>query len=1662
MSNTGILFASLSIPAVAALATASAVSLPILIHLLFRQRFRVVEWAAMRFLNVARKKSSRRIDRWLLLALRIFCVLIPLLGMMAATPWAEPFWQSIRPGTPETLANAPRTHLIIVLDRSLSMTARADQRSRYELAMEQAISAIESRNPGDGFSLVALGSQTESVVPGPSNDTAKVLSELKELKPGHGLSNLGEGLAAVNDILARSPRSYLRRQILLLTDLQATTWTDLIPKPDQQPAETWLKLTSRGDLAVVDCARERFDNSTVASVKLSDPLPLVGDAPTITAVIQHFGQSPRQKVGVELLIGRPAESGKSSPLIALEQQTIDEILPNDSLTVRFTLPDSARFRSAGTHAVQVRLVEADDLPADDYRAMTFTVRDGLPCVLVNGKPSTVPLERATEMLADAIAPGGKPRPGHPGRPKVVSLEEFSDATLSDLSQVDCVFLCDVPMLTPSQIARLEAVLKRGGGVVFGLGARVEANREFYNRVLFDNGNGLFPGKIESVESISGPDDPGFRLVGDDASFQQPPLSAEFQDLNGRAGLSAVPFRKYLRLEIPNGRGRRILSFSPSVQNSPDNRPPDPAVVEWTRQRGRVIVYTSTFNRDWNDWPILPTYPVFVGELLRHAATNPERQSIHTGDVIEEYLPPYLVGLTAKLTDPTGADQSCVIATSEEGGVARFTNTRLSGMYTFQVEGQSPKQIAVTIPEAGSGRGSESDLRRVDTAKIQAIHPSIQVVLDPNQIAIQDNDGTTVTTTPKPHGPLLGRWLVSLGLLLLTFELVLAWRLGPARIAAGLRGEPAPSTLGATIFKIIACVFVLLATAVMFTIFHARTSGELLGFLPDSWRQSVEQLAGVPSAGPGEGTRWRLESSSAWGIPIPKEQLIQWGLFALACGVVIIFYRYERRATGGTRRVILPALLRLSAYALAIFVLMPQLKLSFDREGWPDIAVIIDNSGSMSTVDDPQDPALQEQLARIATIPGLEKPQRIQLARWLLTHPDQNWLERLVLERKLKVHVYALAQQPEMIGSIHEVQDIAGTIKAVDGVLPDGTVSRLGDGVQAVLKAFRGGSLAAIILMTDGITTDGTDLTRAGQIASRAQVPLHIVGLGDTQDVIDLSIGDLRSDDVVAKNDEIVYEGRLTATGPGIPSAITVTLSEKIGNRFEKRDEATIQPDRMGKPVPFRLKHIPSEAGERTYIIEVPTVTGEREIANNTIERQIVVTENRRLRVLYLEGYPRYEYRFIKVLLEREIEPGRTEKAVDLQTLLLDASVDHATTDRSALRGFPTRNELFEYDVVILGDVDPAQLDRPNQRLQDLADFVRVKGGGLISIAGEFANPHKLFDTPLADVLPVANHAEGLIRATSEDAPLVKSFQPKFTPAGATHPLFRLAASETDSATIWRRLKPIFWSASGYTRKQSAEVLAVHPERAAEDNPGEQHPLVLQQFFGQGRSLFLGFDETWRWRFRKDEEQFNRFWRQAITVLARNRIRRIELKTNKQTSYRQDEPIRITVLFPDDAPPPGESIRVGVERRPLRDRSGKVLAGDNESRTLTLTKIRGSRATYETTLPQTPVGEYEFHLSDPEPNGIKPRAEARVLPPPGEYDRLEMNRTELLRAATESRGKFYTIVDAEKLIDELPEVERLPLNQPCPPIPLWNHAVTFALLLFLLGWEWIVRKQERLA
>jgi hypothetical protein len=914
------------------------------------------------------------------------------------------------------------------------------------------------------------------------------------------------------------------------------------------------------------------------------------------------------------------------------------------------------------------------------------------------------------------------------------------------------------------------------------------------------------------------------------------------------------------------------------------------------------------------------------------------------------------------------------------------------------------------------------------------------------------------------GMVLARWLLLLLLVLFAVEVVLAWRFGhytgvtAASEAPPVAGRLLPAFVGfiaSTLFLVLVAIFL-----------HAAWTGDFLGFLPDAGRRAMEERLGVPAPAAGEGTRWHLEFVPYFWDTATDPWLS--GVVALAMSLLVLGVYFREGTTTGSVYKLLLAALRLFLILLTLVVLLPQLRLSFERESWPDVAIVIDDSRSMSTADRYRDARAQEAAERLVREVSVQTPQRLQLAQALLAGSRAGWLESLLTRRRVKLHIYHCSHQAARVADVTEPGELQAAAQAIQQLRAEGDSSQLGSAVRQVLNDFRGSSLAAILMLTDGVTTEGEDLAKVSHYAAQMGVPLFFVGLGDVHLLRNLQLHDLQVEDTVHVNDRLVFEARLTAQGQAEPHSIIVTLSEKDkSGRLKRLTQENVTTDPRGKPVKFRLLHRPTEPGEKLYVIEALTGEDSGGLGQSSrLERTILVQEAKVIKVLYIEGYARYEYRYLKHLLERESNQDKANKSVDLKVLLIDADPEYASEDKSAVPDFPTKEELNAYDVVLLGDVDPKDKKIGERNLQNLAEFVKERGGGLLMIAGpRNDSPHAYKNMPLAEILPVQ-----IGPGPAEDVARSSGFRPEITAAGRFHPMLRFNTDETENSAVWSSLPELHWWSEGYRQQPAAEALLVHPQRPAAQTTttgtkgAERHPLLLQQFVGAGRSMFLGFDETWRWRFRDNEPHFNQFWIQTIRHLARNRTGRIELHLDRQNLYRRGEPIRVTVRFPDDATPPAPDAVVDVilTRTPL-NRTGleTPVATELQKETLRLAKVEGSRASYEAIVSRTPEGEYRFRLSTPLVADPKPEAECRVLPPPGEMEDVRLNQAELEKAAAESRGRFYTLAEADQFLNDLPTGPRITVSAPQPPRLLWNHYSVFGLVIGLLGSEWILRKRRHL-
>jgi hypothetical protein len=727
-----------------------------------------------------------------------------------------------------------------------------------------------------------------------------------------------------------------------------------------------------------------------------------------------------------------------------------------------------------------------------------------------------------------------------------------------------------------------------------------------------------------------------------------------------------------------------------------------------------------------------------------------------------------------------------------------------------------------------------------------------------------------------------------------------------------------------------------------------------------------------------------------------------------------------------------AALRLAALAL-LLVMLTQVTLTLQRTGPPSIAVVLDRSASMGVVDKYDESQMPPTVLERMRQSGLGEASRLNLAKLLLTENASRLLEKLTADYRLSF--YLAAGGVEQL-STTEAAELTKSILALTPTGPTSSATRLGDAVRQVLDDHRGLAPAAILLLTDGVVTAGTSLADAASQARQAGVPLLTVGLGSDRGPHDIEVTDVLVDEAVFLNDLANFEVQIKSTGLESQQA-TVVLRREDEPKPLAEQTITLSPD--GQMQTVLLTDRPTKAGDVAYIVEVLPRDDETNRDNNR-QRRVVSVRDAKIRVLLAFGYPSYEFRFLKALMERDT-------TIQLSTYLQDADPEYAAQDRTALRSFPvTRDELADFDVLVLGDIDPRLLAR--SAWADIRKFAAEKGGGVALVAGTRFLPWLYRDLPdAAALLPI--EWDGVNTANSGRLPddIARGFVVEPTPLGLQAGPMQLGDTPAETERIWSSLSPLYWLAMVDQLKPAAQVWAELPSHLTSD--GRHLPVIVSEFFGAGKVLFHAVDSTWRWRVGVGDIYFARYWVQAIRYLARGKLnpgRGVEITTDRR-EYRQGETVAARARFLDP--------RLAT----AGDEAALVVESPGQTRQrLLLHRSASVGGVFEGTLAGLAPGSYELTLSEPQIPGHPPTARFSVVTPPGEFARLAMDRAALTTAAETTHGKFYTIQDALRLVDELPRGRRVPIES-LAPIEIWNRWWLLAPFLGLVIAEWILRRRN---
>ena len=657
-------------PGLAAAALAAAL-IPIVIHLINRRRFRRIPWAAMAFLIAANRRSARRVrlESLLLLALRMALVLAVGLAV------ARPFFANQRLGL-----QAGRVHRVFVLDDSLSMqAARPDSRTRFDAGLAMAQRLLSSFPPGDGVSLITTTHPAEPLIGSPTYDRRLAKEVLLSVKASQGSDDMVEALESVKKVLAESDTAPNNRALYLVSDFPRSVWE---AETGGQLSPVARKLTEvavqigNSESNVVLARVEAGGSENLAVTDFRPETGLVGvQVPTSFMIkVTNCGAATVRDATLQLRRGTQAERREPLPPLA----------PGETVSTVVT----TELSSPGSKLLEARVLTgaADSLPVDDARWLSLEARESVPILIVDGRPGPRLIEGQAGYLAVALAPHEETA----GRPSIswgrtaTNLYDVKVITepelLSELSQpYDVVALCNVPRLTSEQWAALQSFVAAGGGAFISLGELVHI--ENYNRHGFGEGRGILPAPLERVVEAA----PASERLNIQLGATPHPLFEDFADHYG-SGLFSARVDRYFAIGPLQPTSEIPLHFSNN----------DPALILSRVGSGRVALWTTTANMEWNNLPgrgdFVPVMAKAVGALT---PARGEHRNLLVGQTLSEILMPEEISFALKVTWGDSRSAEPVIRPMGDELAAQYGPLGSAGPISLSI-GDRQQEFAVNV------------------------------------------------------------------------------------------------------------------------------------------------------------------------------------------------------------------------------------------------------------------------------------------------------------------------------------------------------------------------------------------------------------------------------------------------------------------------------------------------------------------------------------------------------------------------------------------------------------------------------------------------------------------------------------------------------------------------------------------------------------------------------------------------------------------------------------------------------------------------------------------------------------------------------------------------------------------------------------------------------
>lgn len=779
------------------------------------------------------------------------------------------------------------------------------------------------------------------------------------------------------------------------------------------------------------------------------------------------------------------------------------------------------------------------------------------------------------------------------------------------------------------------------------------------------------------------------------------------------------------------------------------------------------------------------------------------------------------------------------------------------------------------------------------------------------------------------------------------------------------------------------------------------------------------------------------------------------LAALLLGALVAWmYRRAGQDVPAWRRYVMAGLRAAFLLLILGLLLRPVLSVTFESSIRRSVLLLLDTSASMSQILDQRTEA--DDLKRLAiardqldpvrglnqelnSTQGLVQTPRIDVVKAALKSGRLNLLSRIARGYDLSVFTFdktleeisGAAYRAEGGGNGDGQEPPAMSTAWVEKLSARGEQTAIGDAVREVISRKRGQPIAGIVLVTDGASNRGVQPLSAATLAAQDRVPLYVWGVGITSPR-DIVVGNIFAQEVAFAKDEVPVTVRVRSTGMAGQSArLVVTLGDE-------KAERNVEFNADGEQV-VTVSLTPKGPGNFEINAAIDPREDEVSRDNNRAIPQPIRVVDGKIKVLYVEQYPRWEFKYAQAVLMRD-------RRVQFKCVLVEGDPGIAQGENSPyLARFPeTREELFKYDLLILGDVDPRYFT-PGQ-LDAISEFVGRFGGAMVVLAGKRSMPNAYRRSAIEKMLPV--ELESLADSGGTGPVFSRPVKLELTPAGKASTMLRLSERELDSAGRWAAMPPIYWAAKVARAKPAAEVLVVDPDPTKASRYGKMPVIALQQY-GLGQVLYMGTDNLWRWRKNVGDRYHSMIWGQITQRMALPHLlgatKRTQL-TSDQKSYPTGAKVTIFARLYTEG---FEPIREPMVRGAYSDESGST------RREVQLRPIPDQPGMYRGELVAPAVGNYTFQVD----HDKAAKLEFAVTDPKVELAETAMNKAILTAMAQQSGGAFFREEDLFSLPDKLGE--RQEKQQSTLEVELWSSPFYFLLMLLVVTLEWVMRKMAQL-